>query len=445
MKKLLLLVGLVVLVSGSVNSMNYDPDVTEDQLESDLERRGYYDGDPNQNEILESDKYYIVVRNLSASTKIHNIRWGDERPAEVFNKEAMYHCAKNKDFNIGWDSNPYHRALDDHTSYFFCSTNGVRLYAYHNQKSYKKDTRFDRYNNCLRYDETNNQDLFKDFYCKRRIEKGDKEWPQLRVVRAKLNKHNNKYKNSYFIYEVKKRVFANKGNKQIEGDDSKIIAASSGTGFFVSSSGHMVTNYHVIEECNSVKVHYKGSEKDAQVLFTDKTNDLAIIKANVKPDKVYAVSDEDVSLLEDIIVAGYPLGKKVSAAIKTSKGSVTALAGYGDNYSNFQTDAALNSGNSGGPIMDQKGNILGVAVAHYGKDIGVESFNFGVKSSTLKTFASSNNFKFMPASTVELTNKDLGKLITEATIYLECWMSVAKIKQFIAEEESRKAFFRDYK
>jgi len=238
----------------------------------------------------------------------------------------------------------------------------------------------------------------------------------------------------------------NKGNKKIiGGNDSTVVAASSGTGFFVSSNGHMVTNYHVIEECNSVKVHYKGSEKEAQVLFTDKTNDLAIIKANVKPDKVYAVSDEDVSLLEDIIVAGFPLGKKISASIKTSKGSVTALAGYGDNYSNFQMDAALNSGNSGGPIMDQKGNILGVAVAHYGKESGVESFNFGVKSSTLKTFANSNNFKFTPASQDELSNKDLGKLITEATIYLECWMSVAKIKQLIAEEESRKAFFSEYK
>ena len=127
----------------------------------------------------------------------------------------------------------------------------------------------------------------------------------------------------------------------------------------------------------------KGDEIEAKVLCIDKMNDLAIIKAKIKPNKVYSVSGEDVALLEDVIIAGFPLGKKVSSAIKTSKGSVTALAGYGDNYSEFQTDAALNQGNSGGPIMNQ--NVVGVAVANYGKKAGVESFNFGIKSSTLKT------------------------------------------------------------
>ena len=149
-------------------------------------------------------------------------------------------------------------------------------------------------------------------------------------------------------------------------------------------------------------------------------------------------------MLEDIIVAGYPLGKNISSSIKTIKGSVTALSGFGDNYSNFQIDASLSSGNSGGPIVDQKGNVVGVAVEKL-VEVGVEGFNFGVKSSTLKTFANSNQFKFQDPSTKELSNKELGQLITEATIYLECWMSVAKIKQIIEEGERQKAIFSEYK
>tara|TARA_Y100001970_G_C14115241_1_gene793184 strand:+ start:139 stop:1248 length:1110 start_codon:yes stop_codon:yes gene_type:complete len=223
-----------------------------------------------------------------------------------------------------------------------------------------------------------------------------------------------------------------------------VVAASSGTGFFVSSNGHMVTNNHVIEACDNVKAHYKGKKFDIDVLFVDRSNDLAIIKANIKPKKIFSVSNEDISLLEDIIVAGYPLGKNISSSIKTFKGSVTSLAGFGDNYSNFQIDASLSSGNSGGPIIDQKGNVVGVAVEKL-VEVGIEGFNFGVKSSTLKTFASSNQFKFQDPSTEELSNKELGQLITEATIYLECWMSVAKIKQIIQEGERQKAFFSEYK
>jgi len=233
--------------------------------------------------------------------------------------------------------------------------------------------------------------------------------------------------------------------KPIKGpDDGKVVAAASGTGFFVSRSGHIVTNHHVIEGCNAVKVSFKGDEIEAKVLAIDKMNDLAIIKSNIKPNKVYSVSREDAALLEDIIIAGFPLGKKVSSSIKTSKGSITALAGYGDNYSEFQTDAALNSGNSGGPILNQKGNVVGVAVANFGKKEGVESFNFGIKSSTLITFAKANKVTFESPNYRDLSNKDLGNLITEATVYLECWMTIAKIKQIIAQEENRKAFFSEY-
>ncbi len=235
-----------------------------------------------------------------------------------------------------------------------------------------------------------------------------------------------------------------KNEPKITYDDKKIVAASSGTGFFVSKIGHIITNHHVIEGCNTVLLTFGGKEIKASILASDRKNDLAILKANVSPSQVYPISNEDVSLLEDVIIAGFPLGKKVSSAIKTSKGSVTALAGFGDNYSEFQTDAALNQGNSGGPIMNQKGNIVGVAVANYGKKAGVESFNFGIKASTLKTFASSNGLKFVNPNYRDLNNKDLGKLITNATIYLECHMTVAKIKKMIAQSNNRKAFFSEY-
>ena len=275
---------------------------------------------------------------------------------------------------------------------------------------------------------------------KKRKEKQEKE---KRIAEKKKKEKQEKEKR---IAEKKKKEKPKKKEPKQTPEDNQIVAVASGTGFFVSKSGHIISNHHVIEGCDTTKLTFKGKEVTADVLAVDKMNDLAILKANLIPNKVYSVATEDAGLLEDIIIAGYPLGKKVSAAIKTSKGSVTALAGYGDNYSEFQTDAALNQGNSGGPIMNQKGNVIGVAVANYGKKVGVESFNFGIKSSTLKTFASANGLTFLPPNNRDLSNKDLGKLITDGTVYLECFMTVAKIKRMIAEEaNNRKAFFSEFK
>ena len=230
----------------------------------------------------------------------------------------------------------------------------------------------------------------------------------------------------------------------IEGNDNDIVPAASGSGFYITSSGYIVTNNHVIEGCRKVSLTHNGKEIYASVIATDPKNDLAILKSNVRPKRFYKINSDDPKLLEDVIIAGYPLGKRVSSAIKTSKGSITSLAGYGDNYSNFQTDAALNQGNSGGPILNNSGNVVGVAVANYGKQAGVESFNFGIKASTVKTFINSNDIKFTKGSKSELNNQQLGNLINDATIYLECWLTIADIKKIIAEEDSRKAFYSNY-
>ncbi len=222
-------------------------------------------------------------------------------------------------------------------------------------------------------------------------------------------------------------------------ETEELYPYGSGSGFITSSGSNadVVTNFHVIDNCDEVIIVHKGNRINSKVYAVDRTNDMAILKANIKSDKVYPVSQEDVELLEDVIIAGFPLGKEVSQSIKVTKGSVSSLAGFGDNFSNFQTDAALNQGNSGGPIINDKGNVVGVAVATWIEE-GVQGVHFGIKSSTLNSFAKSNNINFINPNTEILSNKDLGKLITEATVYLECQMTKSKINKIIEEEEKAK-------
>ena len=74
----------------------------------------------------------------------------------------------------------------------------------------------------------------------------------------------------------------------------------------------------------------------------------------------------------------------------------------------------------------------------------MQGVHFGIKSSTLKTFASANGLKFLPPNNRDLSNKELGQLITRGTVYLECHMTIAKIKKMIAEANNRKAFFNEH-
>ena len=235
----------------------------------------------------------------------------------------------------------------------------------------------------------------------------------------------------------------NDTTNKIDIDDNEIIPASSGTGFVISKSGLMVTNYHVIEGCFNIKALYDGKEFDTAVLASDKVNDLALIKAPLNFNNFFTISEKDGNLLEEVIVAGYPLGKKVSSSIKATSGTITALSGLGDNYAEFQTDAALNSGNSGGPIIDEMGNVVGVAVSKIQEE-GVESFNFGIKSSVLRIFLNANEIKLFPSNKKEMKKKDLGRLITDATIYLDCLMTGKQLKEILAQEKvSQKAMYSE--
>ena len=162
-----------------------------------------------------------------------------------------------------------------------------------------------------------------------------------------------------------------------------------------------------------------------------------MLQVDINPKDIFVISSNDAMLLEEVYVAGYPFGKSVSSSIKVTKGVVSSLSGLGDNFSNIQIDAALQPGNSGGPIINNEGSVVGVAVAKLDfkqaiKTYGAipENINFGVKSSVVYSFTKANNIKINKANKEKITNKkQLAEKIQNATVYLDCWMTASKIKE----------------
>ena len=227
-----------------------------------------------------------------------------------------------------------------------------------------------------------------------------------------------------------------KKNKKQNIDPNKIINTASGSGFIVSSSGHIVTNNHVINGCNEVKIHYNGEQYKASIISKDNYNDLALLKATFTPSTVFAIKNGNAELMEDIYVAGYPFGNSYSSSVKITKGIVSSLSGDQNNFSNMQIDAALQPGNSGGPVIDFQGNVVGVAVAKLDLKVILERFkglpentNFAIKSSVLLNFLNSNGVKTKKASEQIMPRSELSEKITKGTLFLSCWMTYARIEE----------------
>ena len=226
----------------------------------------------------------------------------------------------------------------------------------------------------------------------------------------------------------------------------KTYKVASGTGFYVSSQGHIITNHHVIDGCKDMKVHSKGKVLETIKIADDIRNDLALLKIEEAPAHVFALSQKSPFPLQDIIVAGYPFGDRVSSTLKFTQGIVSSIAGLSNDYSQIQIDAALQPGNSGGPIMDEFGNIVAVAVAKLSlkkilKDYGVvpENTNFGVKASAVKNLMEGNGVQFKAPNTEVITKQDLSRIATDGTVYLTCWMTTAQIEQM----RTTKVLFED--
>ncbi len=158
-------------------------------------------------------------------------------------------------------------------------------------------------------------------------------------------------------------------------------ARFSGTGFAVSSDGYIVTNSHVIEGADSVMIENKaGLRYKVTAVYRDKSHDLAILKIEDPAFEglgklPYTFKTTESDLGEKVFTLGYP-----REDIVFGEGSLSSSSGFEGDTTAYQISIPLNPGNSGGPLLDDKGNLIGIIS---GKQAGQEGAAFAVKSAYL--------------------------------------------------------------
>jgi serine protease Do len=163
-----------------------------------------------------------------------------------------------------------------------------------------------------------------------------------------------------------------------------VMTASAGSGFVLTRDGYIVTNYHVVKNAETVKVTmYNGDELEAKYVGGDEDYDIAVIKVEATNLQPVTLGDSDTLNVGDHVLAiGNPLGELTFSMSGGMVSSVNrAINVDGTPFNMIQTDASINSGNSGGPLFNQYGEVVGIVSAKYsssGSGASVEGLGFAI-------------------------------------------------------------------
>lgn len=205
---------------------------------------------------------------------------------------------------------------------------------------------------------------------------------------------------------------------------------SVGSGFYISPDGIILTNNHVIAECTEIRVPSEG--KAARLVVTDPQNDLAVVAVAVTGKQALTFPEaDDIHQGETLYVFGFPLEGYLPSAGNFTPGMVAALAGPENNASLIQITAPVQPGNSGGPVLDSKGRVIGVVVGKLdalkiAKATGdiPQNANFAIAPQTVQAFLTGNHLSVHKAPKFLSFDKsavDIAGLASGATVKVECW------------------------
>jgi trypsin-like peptidase/uncharacterized protein DUF4189 len=203
-------------------------------------------------------------------------------------------------------------------------------------------------------------------------------------------------------------------------------AASSGTGFAVGNGNAILTNFHVVDSCKSVRIANVGP---GQIKILDRRNDIAVIQPDRPIEKPLRFRSADqLKPGEEIIVIGFPLKGLLSSAPTVTTGIVSSLAGLRDDRTRFQISAPVQPGNSGGPVLDRAGNVVGMVVsklnvlriARMTGDIP-QNVNFAIPVAIIISILEANSVKYQAgASGAEKSVAEVVSAAAPGVVSLEC-------------------------
>lgn len=199
---------------------------------------------------------------------------------------------------------------------------------------------------------------------------------------------------------------------------------SAGSGFYVSESGHVMTNAHVVEGCTSLSV----DGKPATLVKASEDFDLALLHTRPDPGKAVAVfSAGPAKLNSDVTVIGYPYAGLLSG-LNVTRGSVSSMTGMAGDATTMQVTAPVQQGNSGGPLVGADGEVVGVVVSKlnvlkFADLVGdvPQNVNFAVRGEVAKLFMAQNGLDpKLGLSEDRIEPVELARRASEFTAFIEC-------------------------
>ena len=169
-----------------------------------------------------------------------------------------------------------------------------------------------------------------------------------------------------------------------------------GSGFFITDDGYLISNYHVVKDATKIRLVTSTGTVDAKVIQVDAANDLALLKAVGKFSPLPITASRSAHLGGTVATIGFPDPGLQGFSPKLAKGEIASLSGAADDPRYFQISVPVQPGNSGGALVDERGNVIGIVSAKLDASVALaasgalpENVNYAVKSSLLLSFLES--------------------------------------------------------